>query len=55
MKCPTCKAWTEVIETRHRATGTTYRRYRCANLHRFSTTEQVTTPKPTPKTTRTDK
>ena len=42
MKCPTCKAWTDVKETRHRADGTTYRRYQCANLHRFSTRETIT-------------
>ena len=38
MKCPTCNAWVEVIETRQRK-GYTYRRYTCANKHRFSTRE----------------
>lgn len=36
MNCPKCGAWTEVLETRKRKAGT-YRRYECANLHRFST------------------
>ncbi len=36
MNCPKCDAWTEVLETRKRKAGT-YRRYECANLHRFST------------------
>ena len=36
MNCPKCNAWTEVLETRQRKAGT-YRRYECANLHRFST------------------
>ena len=40
MKCPDCKTWTEVKETRERQGGT-YRRYVCANKHRFSTVEQV--------------
>lgn len=41
MKCPTCKAWTAVKETRQKPDGTAYRRYECANLHRFSTSERV--------------
>lgn len=45
MKCPTCKAWVSVKETRQKADGTTYRRYECANLHRFTTTERVIPPK----------
>lgn len=40
MKCPTCNAWTEVLLTRKKATYT-YRRYECANLHRFTTREVV--------------
>ena len=36
MKCPECNAWTDVLETRKRPAGA-YRRYECANLHRFST------------------
>lgn len=36
VNCPKCNAWTEVLETRKRKAGT-YRRYECANLHRFST------------------
>lgn len=36
MNCPKCNAWTEVLETRKRPAGV-YRRYECANLHRFST------------------
>lgn len=41
MKCPVCNAWTEVKETRTRKDGEKYRRYQCANLHRFSTNEIV--------------
>lgn len=38
MKCPHCGAWTDLLETRKRpGTGHTYRRYECANLHRFTT------------------
>jgi hypothetical protein len=36
MKCPQCGAWTELLETRKRVAGV-YRRYECANTHRFST------------------
>lgn len=39
MKCPTCQTYTEVLETRQKRDGTTYRRYMCANMHRFTTTE----------------
>lgn len=42
MLCPTCKAWVEVMETRQRQNNTIYRRYECANTHRFVTTEAVT-------------
>lgn len=42
MKCPICNAWTDVLETRKRSTGT-YRRYECGNLHRFSTLNGVVT------------
>ena len=38
MKCPTCSAWADVKETRQRA-GYKYRRYSCANGHKFSTRE----------------
>lgn len=38
MKCPRCEAWTEVLETR-KLIDHTYRRYLCANNHRFSTAE----------------
>ena len=34
MKCPTCKAWSSVKDTRD-----TRRRRECANGHRFSTEE----------------
>lgn len=44
MKCPTCGAWTEVLETRTRQDGTVRRRYKCANLHRFSTEEHICDP-----------
>jgi len=42
MICPVCKAWVEVKETRQRPDNNTYRRYECANTHRFVTTEAVT-------------
>jgi transcriptional regulator NrdR family protein len=41
MKCPHCKAWVEVLETRMRADGVKRRRYTCANMHRFTTLEAV--------------
>ena len=41
MKCPTCKAWVEVKETRSKPNNETYRRYQCANEHNFSTKEVV--------------
>jgi transcriptional regulator NrdR family protein len=41
MKCPVCGTWTLVKQTRQRPDNTTHRRYECANLHRFVTTEQV--------------
>ncbi|SFB74387.1 hypothetical protein SAMN05216344_102187 [Polaromonas sp. OV174] len=40
MTCPDCKAHARVIETRQRKDGSTARRYECANLHRFSTSEK---------------
>lgn len=40
MKCPQCGVWSMVKETR-KAIGYTYRRYECANLHRFTTNEIV--------------
>lgn len=43
MKCPTCDTWTNVLETRNKPNNMTYRRYECANLHRFSTVEKVKT------------
>jgi hypothetical protein len=39
MKCPQCKAWATVLETRNKANNETYRRYQCANEHKFSTRE----------------
>jgi|GEM_PF-1531529 len=45
MDCPTCKAWAEVKDTRQRKEDNTrYRRYECANGHRFSTREAVLPP-----------
>ena len=41
MKCPQCNAWSVVKDTRKRSDNTTYRRYECANLHRFSTIERI--------------
>lgn len=42
MKCPVCGAWTLVKETRQRQDNSKYRRYECANTHRFTTLETVT-------------
>ena len=42
MKCPICQTWTLVKDTRKRENNITIRRYECANLHTFKTTEQVT-------------
>jgi transcriptional regulator NrdR family protein len=42
MKCPICSTWTLVKETRKRENNITVRRYECANLHTFKTTEQIT-------------
>jgi transcriptional regulator NrdR family protein len=42
MRCPVCQTWVQVKETRQRPENTVYRRYECANLHRFVTSEQVT-------------
>ena len=41
MKCPVCGAWTLVKETRQRQDNAKYRRYECANTHRFTTLETV--------------
>ena len=41
MKCPACKTYVEVLETRTRVDGVTRRRYLCANMHRFTTLEVV--------------
>ena len=41
MICPVCKAWVMVKETRARANNTKYRRYECANEHRFTTVESI--------------
>ena len=49
MKCPTCGAWTRVLETRQGVN----RRRECANGHRFSTQEvavAVPARPPAPKT-----
>ena len=43
MKCPitTCNAWASTLETRDKPDNQTYRRYLCANNHKFSTMESV--------------
>jgi hypothetical protein len=41
MICPQCNAYTRVLETRHKYDNQVYRRYECANTHRFSTMEKV--------------
>lgn len=41
MKCPVCGTWTLVKETRQRTENVKYRRYECANEHRFTTLEKV--------------
>lgn len=48
MKCPECGAWTVVKETRSKPNNIRYRRYECANLHRFTTLETAI-PKKKPK------
>jgi transcriptional regulator NrdR family protein len=39
--CPECGTWTLVKQTRKKPGNETYRRYECANLHRFSTREKI--------------
>jgi hypothetical protein len=41
-RCPVCNSWTALLETRKRDIGI-YRRYECANLHRFSTINDCVT------------
>jgi transcriptional regulator NrdR family protein len=41
MRCPVCQTWVQVKETRQKPDNIIYRRYECANTHRFVTTEQV--------------
>ena len=41
MKCPICKAYSDVLETRKRMDNTTRRRYVCGNIHRFTTIEMI--------------
>ena len=41
MKCPECGAWTEVLESAMRKDGSRRRTYKCANLHKFITLEQM--------------
>lgn len=41
MSCPKCGAWSSVKETRSKPDNLVYRRYECANLHRFSTEERI--------------
>lgn len=41
VKCPVCEKWVKTLETRERKDKSTYRRYECANLHRFVTKEKI--------------
>lgn len=41
VKCPVCDQWVSTLETRARGKNETYRRYQCANEHRFTTKEKV--------------
>jgi hypothetical protein len=41
VKCPVCDTWVRNLETRSRPDNTTYRRYECANEHRFVTKEKI--------------
>ena len=41
VKCPVCDQWVSTLETRARGSNETYRRYQCANEHRFTTKEKV--------------
>lgn len=48
MKCPECKAWTEVRESRGREGGY-FRTRECGNGHRFKTVELLVAPIKTAK------
>ena len=41
MKCPECKAWATVLETRTREDGSRRRTFLCGNLHKFHSVERV--------------
>ena len=41
MKCPICKTWAKVLETRPAINNEKKRLYECDNLHRFSTLEKI--------------
>lgn len=43
MKCPTCGAWSNVLETRNGPHESMRRRRECANGHRFITLEVLPT------------
>ena len=46
MNCPKCGAWTLVKKSEQRSRNVRYRRYECANMHRFSTSELINPPSP---------
>lgn len=46
MKCPMCKAYSDVLDSRMKADNTRRRRYVCGNMHRFTTLELVVPSKP---------
>jgi hypothetical protein len=37
--CPQCRAWSLVRKTVQNRNGSTWRRYECGNLHRFTVVE----------------
>ena len=41
MKCPVCGTWTLARLLHQRPDNAKYRRYECANMHRFTTLETV--------------
>ena len=41
MKCPNCKGYAKILETRKTKQNTIRRRYECGKEHRFTTLEAV--------------
>ena len=45
MKCPECRGWTKVMDSRQRGDGSRIRRYECRNEHRFTSVERIEAPR----------